>query len=160
VKLAAIAALALLATPAAAETIAGRARVIDGDTIEVRHTRIRLHGIDAPELHQECHRKAAAVALVYPCGREARAALERIIGAGEVTCEGRDRDRYGRTVATCTARGNDIGREMVREGWAVAFTRYSRTYVADESEARAAGRGIWAGAFEIPADWRRQHEHR
>ena len=62
-------------TIAAAEQIIGHARVIDGDTLEVRGTRIRLHGIDAPELQQQCRREGASAALTYPCGQEAKAAL-------------------------------------------------------------------------------------
>jgi endonuclease YncB( thermonuclease family) len=112
--------LAFLAVPATAETITGNARVVDGDTIEVRHTRVRLSGIDAPELHQQCRRSSGTIARLYPCGRDAKAALRHIIGVAAVSRQGKDRDRYGRTVATCTAAGRDVGREMVREGWAVA----------------------------------------
>jgi endonuclease YncB( thermonuclease family) len=81
-------------------------------------------------------------------------ALAVIIGSGPVTCEARDHDRYGRTVAVCTAQGLDIASEMVREGWAVAYTRYSLAYVPDEIAARVAKRALWAGEFETPADWR------
>jgi endonuclease YncB( thermonuclease family) len=155
-----IALLLLAASTAGAADLVGRARIIDGDTLEVAGTRIRLFGIDAPELHQECRRTSGTVALLYPCGRDAKAALGRIIRGASVSCQGKDRDRYGRTVATCTVAGRDIGREMVREDWAVAFIRYSRAYVDDESAARAAGAGLWSGEFETPAEWRHGQKSR
>lgn len=143
-------------TSSAAGRIAGAARVIDGDTIDVAGTRIRLYGIDAPETAQQCRRSSGGATLLYSCGRDARDALKRIIGGAAVTCDPRDRDRYGRTVAVCYARGSDIGREMVRQGWAVAYTRYSAAYAADETAARAAKRALWSGEFEAPEEWRRK----
>jgi endonuclease YncB( thermonuclease family) len=154
-----IAALLVAASSAAAADLVGSPRIVDGDTLEVAGTKIRLYGIDAPELHQECRRSGGTVTLLYHCGRDAKAALGRIIGAGTVTCRGKDRDRYGRIVATCSAAGRDIGREMVREGWAVAYTRYSRAYVPDESAAKVAHAGLWSGEFEMPAEWRARHRH-
>ncbi|WP_255744440.1 thermonuclease family protein [Aliiroseovarius sediminis] len=44
---------------------------------------------------------------------------------------------------------------LVREGWAVAYRRYSRDYIRDETEARSARRNIWSGRFDMPWDWRR-----
>lgn len=134
--------------------IAGQAHVLDGDTIDVHGRRIRLHGIDAPELRQECRRDAGRDAAPYACGVEAKAALERIIRGNMVLCRPRGRDAYGRILAACTARSTDIGREMVRQGWAVAYTRYSLAYLLEEVEARIANRALWAGDFEKPEDWR------
>jgi endonuclease YncB( thermonuclease family) len=142
---------------AAAGQITGYARVIDGDTIQVDETRIRLFGIDAPEKHQSCRREVGPLNVPYPCGGAATAALVRIIGSGAVVCDPRDHDRYGRTVAVCDAHGADIGREMVRQGWAVAYTRYSSAYVGDEGIARGAKRALWAGEFENPEHWRHSH---
>jgi endonuclease YncB( thermonuclease family) len=139
---------------AAAEQITGYARIIDGDTIDVGRRRIRLYGIDAPEMHQQCRRSDARDAPLYHCGQDAKIALAVIIGSGPVSCEPRDHDRYGRTVAVCSAQGSDIAREMVREGWAVAYMRYSLAYVPDEIAARVSKRALWAGEFENPADWR------
>lgn len=153
-----VVALFLVIIPqAAAETITGLARVIDGDTITIEGTRIRLHGIDAPELDQRCMRGGQP----YRCGEESKSALRRIIGAAVLTCAIRGADRYGRVVATCAReRGSkpplDVARELVAEGWAVAFTRYSNVYVAEERRARELRRGLWAGDFVRPADWRRQ----
>lgn len=134
--------------------IAGQAYVLDGDTIEVHGRRIRLHGIDAPELQQECRRDVGRGAAPYACGVEAKSALERIIRGNIVLCKPKGCDAYGRILGACTARSIDIGREMVRQGWAVAYTRYSLAYLLEEIEARLANRALWAGDFETPENWR------
>ena len=131
--------------------LSGLARVVDGDTLDVERVRVRLHGIDAPESAQRCR----ASGRLWPCGQEATRALARRIGGRPVACEERDRDRYGRVVAVCTVAGRDLNRWMVAEGWAFAYRRYSRAYVAAESRARAARRGIWRGEAVAPWDWRR-----
>lgn len=136
----------------AAEPITGQASVIDGDTLEIHGVRIRLFGIDAPESAQHC-KDAAGVD--WRCGRDAAFALSDKIGRGVVACEPRDRDKYGRVVAVCQVRGTDLNGWLVREGWAVAYRSFSRVYVPAEASARAEGRGIWAGTFDLPSDWRR-----
>jgi len=145
---AALALSALAGLPAVAQT--GPARVIDGDTIDVAGTRIRLWGIDAPESRQTCERGGVD----YACGREATAHLRVLLVDAEVTCEARVKDRYGRTVAVCRAGSIDISGAMVRDGWALAFVRYSADYVAEEREAQRARRGMWAGSFTPPWQWR------
>lgn len=132
-----------------AETVGGVARVADGDSLAIGDTRIRLEGIDAPELGQTCSRNGGD----YPCGREARDALARLVGNGAVSCESRRQDRYGRLLARCTAGSVELNRAMVEEGWAVAYGGYMDA----EDAARRAGRGLWAGSFERPQDWRRVH---
>lgn len=147
--IAAVLMLAVLAAlPAVAQT--GPARVIDGDTIDVGGMRIRLWGIDAPESKQMCERQGAA----YACGHEATAHLRALVAGAAVACEPRVKDRYGRTVAICRVGLVDVGAAMVRDGWALAFVRYSVDYVAQEQEARLAGRGMWAGIFTFPWQWR------
>lgn len=132
-------------------TLSGWARAIDGDTLELGRARIRLHGIDAPESAQRCR----AQGRLWTCGREATRALTRLIGRKQVACEERDRDRYDRIVAVCTAAGQDLNAWMVAEGWALAYRRYSRAYVAIERRARAAKRGVWRGEIVPPWEWRR-----
>ena len=132
-------------------TLSGRARVIDGDTLDLGGARIRLHGIDAPESAQRCR----AQGRFWACGREATRALARLIRGKRVTCGERDRDRYGRIVAVCTAAGQDLNAWMAAGGWALAYRQYSRAYVAPERRARAARRGVWRGEFVPPWDWRR-----
>jgi endonuclease YncB( thermonuclease family) len=144
-------AVLLLIAPAALADINGPVRVIDGDTLEVADQRIRLHGIDAPERGQTC--KASGV--TWRCGERATLALFGKIGRNQVRCEVKYRDRYRRDVATCYAGGDDLGRWMVREGWAVADRLFSDGYIAVENEARAAGRNLWRGAFVMPWHWRR-----
>lgn len=144
--------LSLFALPALAQPIKGQATVIDGDTIEIARTRIRLHGIDAPESGQRCQDGRGQD---YRCGQRAAFALADWIGRTNVSCEQRDTDRYGRVVAVCHARGTDINQWMVRHGWAVAYRQYSQDYVPDELAARRARAGLWAGAFVPPSEWRR-----
>ncbi|WP_209442110.1 thermonuclease family protein [Neoroseomonas oryzicola] len=135
----------------AATRFSVRPAVIDGDTLAAGTDRLRIHGIDAPEMDQTCQRRGGT----YPCGSAARDAMVAIVGRGGLTCEALDTDRYGRSVVRCvTDRGTDIGAELVRQGWAVAFRRFSLDYVAQEADARAARRGIWEGSFMDPSDWR------
>lgn len=146
----------LLATlPTSAGEIAGRAIVVDGDTIAVEGTepRIRLWGIDAPEGRQTCNN---AHGEPYLCGPESADALYRLIGRnGRVICHEMDRDRYNRIVSVCEIGGKVLNAEMVRLGWAVDFIRYSSgAYAAQEAEARTAQRGLWAGQFVMPWQWR------
>ena len=140
--------LALGGPPANAQS--GMPRVIDGDTIDVAGSRIRLWGIDAPESKQQCERGGS----LYSCGLDAATHLRAIIGSAWLSCEPRTLDKYGRTVALCRAGDVDIGAAMVRDGWAMAFVRYSRDYVVEEKEARDARRGLWIGTFSPPWEWR------
>jgi endonuclease YncB( thermonuclease family) len=142
----------LSATPATANELNGVASVIDGDTVEIRGTRIRLHGIDAPESRQLCTRPSGQS---WRCGQQAALALSDRIGRRSVICVARDTDRYGRTIAVCSQDGIDLNAWMVAEGWAVAYRQYSRDYVLADTEARSAGRNIWSGTFVMPWDWRR-----
>lgn len=140
--------VALLQTPAAPLT--GRAEIIDGDTLRIGATRIRLTGLDAPELDQTC---AGASGSEWSCGMEAKSFAVGVVGQGPVTCLGSGRDRYGRMLAKCAVAGGDLGQAIVAAGWAVA----DRDYVGEEAAARDAKRGIWAGTFIAPAEWRRNH---
>src|SRR3546814_44803 len=118
------------------ESLAGRATVIDGDTLEIHGTRIRLHGIDAPEGGQACLVQQEETR----CGQQAALALADKIGAATVRCEPRDIDRYNRVVAVCHAHGEDLNGWLVASGWALAYRDYSSDYVAQEEAAAAAGR--------------------
>lgn len=129
----------------------GVASVIDGDTIEIHGTRIRLHGVDAPERSQLCQHPSGKD---WRCGQQASLALADRIGRTLVRCEPRDHDRYGRVIAVCFQGTDDLSRWLVSNGWAVAFRRYSLDYIAEEDTARTAGKNIWSGPFEMPWDWR------
>ncbi|MER2535863.1 MAG: thermonuclease family protein [Rhizobiaceae bacterium] len=127
----------------------GRATVADGDSIAIAGERIRLIGIDAPELGQTCAGRDGD----YPCGKVARQALVDLIGGRAVDCSGWRRDRYGRLLASCAAGGIELNRRMVESGWAVAYGGFE----AEEAEARAGGVGLWQGSFERPRAWRDAH---
>ncbi len=142
--------LIFLATPALA-VVAGSARVIDGDTLEIQGQRIPLHGIDAPESRQVCRLDGKS----WQCGKDAGSALAEKIARRPVTCEDLGRDRYKRIIGRCTVAGEDIESWMVVNGWALAYRRYSLDYVDQEADAQAARRGIWAGEFVKPWEWRR-----
>ncbi|KAB0680417.1 thermonuclease family protein [Aureimonas leprariae] len=147
----------MASTVSAAQPIAGRVEVVDGDTIKVDGTkeRVRLFGIDAPESRQSCRNAAG---LRYLCGARAADALAQIVGRnGQVACEEQDRDRYGRIVAICRLDGKDIGAAMVSGGWARDYAQYSHgRYAAREAEAKAKRRGAWAGRWQAPWEWRRE----
>jgi endonuclease YncB( thermonuclease family) len=115
------------------ETITGRARIIDGDTIEIANRRIRLYGVDAPEAGQKCSGFAA--------GAYSTRALRDLIGGRQVTCRVRDIDRYGRAVSSCTVSGEDIEERLVREGAAFAYARYKK--------------GLWPYGCTPPEAYRR-----
>ena len=126
-------------------------KITDGDSLRSGDIRIRIHGIDAPEMRQICNRPEA-----YQCGVAARDYLASALGDDAVLrCEHLDTDRYQRLVMRCYHNGIDIGAGMVRAGWALAYRRYSEDYVADERQAQAAKAGMWQGRFETPEAWRR-----
>ena len=131
--------------------IVGTARVIDGDSLAVAGVEIRLAGIDAPEYRQYCFRRGRP----WACGVDATRVLRTLIANRPVACRAREEDRYGRTVATCSVAGSDLGAAMVAGGHAVAYGDYQ----LEELAARNAGRGIWSSRFERPADWRAKHRY-
>lgn len=134
---------AVMSSAVAAQTL----RVIDGDTIEIGSTTIRIEGIDAPEAGQTCKNAAGRF---WQCGEESTKALKSLLRGKRVSCTPLSLDTYGRTIANCSAGDKDIGSEMVSSGWAWAFRRYSTTYVNEEQAAEAAGVGIWQGE-SLPA---------
>ena len=144
-------------------TFSGEAMAVDGDTLRLGAARIRLHGIDAPESHQPCfvHGQApAAVSSTYDCGAMATAALASMLTRGSrVTCQAKANDPHGRTVATCSNSGGDLGARMVARGWAVDWPKYSGGAYSDhEAAARAWGLGIWGGSFFLPKSRKGNHK--
>ena len=107
--------IALTGSSASGSDLAGRASVVDGDTIEIHSQRIRLFGIDAPESKQSCE---DADGHNYRCGQQAALALSDYIGQRTVACKPRADDRYGRIVAVCRIGGEDISAWLVWQGWA------------------------------------------
>lgn len=145
----------VVALPAHAADFTAKPRHVgDGDTVSIS---LRAKGIDAPELHQQCQ---DARGRCYACGRVAKDALTALLGKGAVSVKVWDTDRYGRPVVTLYANGKDIHLEMIRQGQAVVYRQFlpdalKADYLAAESEARAAKRGVWAGEFIEPSKWRR-----
>jgi endonuclease YncB( thermonuclease family) len=129
----------------------GPARVIDGDTLDIAGERVRLHGIDAPEKDQTCTINGN----VWECGIASWGYLVQLLAGQVATCDQRDIDQYGRTVAVCFVDDQDINATMVAEGWALAYQEYSLDYVPQERAAEAAGLGLWQGDFIPPREWRR-----
>jgi len=133
---------------------AARFSAVDGDSLRSNGQDFRIVGIDAPELSQRCARNGQE----WACGRAAHERLKELVARGDVRCEAQGRDRYGRTLARCSAGGADIGETLVREGLALDFMQGG--YAGTERDARAAKRGIWAGEFDLPQDHRRRSQPR
>src|SRR5690606_15327339 len=131
-------------------------RVIDGDSLQIGATRVRLLGYDAPEYHQTC---TDADGRAWPCGEAARARLAALLADGTLACADHGHDRYGRTLALCQTSAGEVGAIMVRAGLGERLrgARDGR-YLVEETAARFAGRGVWQGAHQHPADWRAAHK--
>ena len=147
------AALLLVAAPALAQDVSGTARAADGDSLDFGGIAVRLHGVDAPELSQSCEQAGVA----WACGKAAADKLAALIANRQVACEQRDMDIHGRTVATCRAGGIDLAGAMAEAGLAVALPQFTDRYVQQEARARTARVGLWAGTFQMPADYRAAH---
>lgn len=140
--------------PTQSETLAGRGRASDGDSMIIGHQRVRILGIDAPELDQTC---ATADGSSWPCGQVAKQRLSQLLRAPDFQCLSDARDKYDRALATCEANGDDIGAILVAEGLAVSYNDYPN----EEARAHASRVGIWQGDFISPRNWRdgvRQNE--
>ena len=132
-----------------------RDRVSDGDSLRSGKLRIRIFGIDAPELKQQCQDQNG---FAWACGLAARQQLENLLDANKLLhCELRDVDRYGRLVMQCFRGKVDIGAAMVRSGHALAYRSFSQLYVAEEQQASLARNGVWQGSFQPPWEWRQQN---
>ena len=132
--------------------VEGRAKVIDGDTIKIGKSRIRLHGIDAPESKQRCKDKKSNYWL---CGQASTKALKKKINNRVVECFSNKKDRYKRHIAICSVDGMNLNQWLVLSGWAIAYRKYSKDYLEAETAAKSIETGIWAGEFILPWEWRR-----
>jgi endonuclease YncB( thermonuclease family) len=134
------------------------ATVIDGDSLRIGSTDIRLDGIDAPELGQTCRYSDGRV---WACGRAAKVRLAEFVSGPEVICTEQGRDRYGRTLAICSAGAvRDMGEALVRAGLALNYDRYTSRYREAQEDARRVRRGVWSGSFDRPEDWRAGNRRR
>jgi endonuclease YncB( thermonuclease family) len=145
--------LSSVAVQASADTIAGRASVIDGDTLDIHGQRIRILDIDAPESRQPCTRPDG---VEWRCGQQAALALADWIGARPVICETDKLDRYKRHLARCTVGGEDLAKWLAANGWGVPYRDCKCEVVRGAADgAKASGLGIWASAFMLPWEWRK-----
>ena len=137
----------------------GKARVIDGDTIKIKNVNIRLFGIDAPEIKQSCKKIYLSISIFnfqkeYDCGKVSKKALSKKIQNKEIRCVSSTKDRYGRHIGICYLKDRDINKWLVRNGYAVAYKKYSKKYVFEEKYANENKLGLWRGSFMRPEKWR------
>lgn len=133
--------------------VQGRAHVHDGDTFTVSGVKIRLFGIDAPEMDQNCKMPDGSD---WACGRWSRDEVRRILNGRDLRCVKRVYDKYGRMVARCYLGEQDLARMLVVEGIVFSYASFSRDNIMDEKAAAVAGRGLWQAKVMSPAEFRRQ----
>lgn len=131
--------------------LSGEAQVIDGDTLDIAGERVRLEGVDAPEMAQACQRANGSQ---WSCGQEAQKALERMTHDQVVMCDRTGQDKYRRTLAHCYANGESLNAALIKAGLARAFVKYSNAFVTEERAAQLARIGIWEGDNMAPWDFR------
>ena len=130
-------------------------KVVDGDTIHLNGEKIRFTGIDTPELKQTCIKEG----IENPCGVTAKKILINKIGNNTVECisEGKDQDK--RILAECFVNNESLSSYLVRSGYAFAYRRYSKKFVADEDFARINKIGMWSMEFDYPWDYRKSKKN-
>ena len=135
-----------------ASEIYGHPVITDGDTIKISNNKIRLHGIDAPEKNQKCTKNEKK----YNCGTVSTEALIKKISRNAVKClTQKNKDRYNRFIGICFVQQVNLNKWMVRNGYAVAYKRYSKDYILDEEFAKTNKLGLWSGTFLKPEKWRK-----
>jgi endonuclease YncB( thermonuclease family) len=139
-----------LMSTAVSSDIYGAAVVIDGDTVIVGETKVRLHGIDAPEMSQTC---VVGGGRENACGTHAARVLRTITAGRIVSCIPKGRS-YDRIVARCLVDGHDVGERMVSQGWAIAALGYGVDYSESQEYARANNFGLHQSHFMEPAAFR------
>tara|TARA_B100000614_G_scaffold250008_1_gene259629 strand:- start:412 stop:927 length:516 start_codon:yes stop_codon:yes gene_type:complete len=147
--IAAVATLAICPSAAFAD-ISGDARILNGDTIQVGETPLRLYGIDAPEVDQMCENEM----FEYPCGLVATGMLRDLVTGRPVTCVEQGKMPGGLTLAICYVEGEDLGEKLVRLGIALAHPEDGESYLEAQAAAQSANRSLWRGPFITPWDWR------
>ena len=128
-------------------------KIIDGDTIHLNGEKIRFSGIDTPELKQTCSKNNEIIF----CGIEAKKLLVDKIASNEINCISEGKDQYKRTLAECFVNDLSLSSYLVKNGYAFAYRKYSKKFIADEDFARSNNLGIWSMKFEYPWDWRKKN---
>lgn len=123
---------------------------VDGDSLVRGDERIRLKGIDAPELYQKCYDEDGEK---YDCGKDSLEFLQNEMSKGNVRCKcQKKRDRYKRKLCECFVANLSLNQEMVASGNAVSYK--SKRFEQLENQAREHKYGIWRGKFMRPAIYR------
>ena len=143
--------------------ISGVPKIIDGDTVHINDFKFRLEGIDAPEMRQQCKKESFKISSTigfsfykdYSCGKVSKAKLKAKINGSKIKCVSTSKDRYKRYIATCFKGEINLNQWMVRNGYAIAYRRYSKKYVPDEEFAKEKKLGLWQGKFMSPEKWRK-----
>ena len=146
-----------------AEEISGVPKIVDGDTVHINDKKFRLEGIDAPEVRQQCKKKSLKISSIigftfykdYSCGKVSKEKLITKINNSEIKCIFTSKDRYKRYIANCFKGKTNLNQWMVRNGFAIAYRRYSKKYVPDEVFAKENKLGLWQGKFMEPEKWRK-----
>ena len=146
-----------------ADEISGVPKIIDGDTIHINNFKLRLEGIDAPEMRQQCKKEFLKISSIigftfykdYSCGIVSKEKLISKINESKIKCILANKDRYKRYIATCFKGNINLNQWMVRNGYAIAYRRYSKKYVVDEDFAKENKLGLWQGKFISPEKWRK-----
>ena len=128
-------------------------KITDGDTIKINGEKIRFSGIDTPELKQNCIKEGES----NPCGITAKQILINKIGNNKVICISEGKDQYKRTLAECFVNDESLSSYLVRSGYAFAYRRYSKKFIADENYAKFNKLGMWSMVFDYPWDWRKKN---
>ena len=128
-------------------------KITDGDTIKINGEKIRFSGIDTPELKQTCINKSAK----NSCGIMAKQILIDKIADNNVICVNEGKDQYKRTLAECFVNDESLSSYLVRSGYAFAYRRYSKKFIADEDYAKFNKLGMWSMEFDYPWDWRKKN---
>ena len=132
---------------------ASHVTVVDGDTIKLGDVKIRFSGIDAPEINQTCVASEGKVA----CGKISRDILITKVTNNKISCTDEGKDFYGRVLGECFVNGESLSRYLVREGFAVAYRKYSDKFISDEEYAKSNRLGMWSMKFQYPWDYRKSN---
>ena len=135
--------------------------VTDGDSIKIGREKIRLFGIDAPEMNQICNDGNNNP---YACGHVSKKFLADFLyiknSGKQIYCYYSERDKYKRIIGDCFIGADNeisINGSMVFYGHAVAYTRYSKKYLDAQDDAKGFKSGLWTGTFVLPEEWRKNN---
>ena len=137
------------------EIYSGKAFIIDGDTLKINGTKIRLIGVDAPEISQKCKTHGH----IENCGEIVKLRLVQATSNEITTCYSHGRDFYGRVLAECYINDININKWLLREGLAVYYyNKDFKSYKILEALAKEEKLGLWGSEFQNPKEYRKQQK--